>query len=228
MIPTKNIFSGQIVKNCTHAEVKETIRMLYLRCIATIGHTRPDTDNLEISIAIVIDDLVTHFPFLHLSEMEVIFHKGIRRELNEFTIFAPVEVYGWFKKWYESPERNKLRNEFLSEKNNLLAAAPETTPQVDYEKWLQEAKQRHREGKKFFVAITPLYDYLVASNRIKKQWPEFRERGKVRMENQLLAGKTSTPLELRSDINKADTANDGAIKAVCIELAMEWFFNEIA
>jgi hypothetical protein len=50
---------------------------------------------------------------------------------------------------------------------------------------------------------------------------------KKRMENDLLAGKTSRPLQLRDDISKADSAMDGTIKAVCIELAMENFFNEM-
>jgi hypothetical protein len=47
------------------------------------------------------------------------------------------------------------------------------------------------------------------------------------METQLLSGKTSRPMQLREDIAKADFAMDGTIKAVCIELAMEYFFNEM-
>lgn len=226
MKPSKEIFRGKIVKNCTEEEIKESIRLQYLKCIATIGHTKPDADILEIAIMIVIDDLITHYPYLHLTEMEVIFHKGIRRELNDFTIFAPVEVYKWFKTWYESPERAKLRAEFMAEQKNLLPPKQETPPKVDYEKWLQDALILHRSKKSQLVGLHLLYDYLVASNRIKHHWEHFRKLGKARMENMLLAGKTSQPLKLREEIGKADKATDGMIKAVCIELAMEEFFNE--
>lgn len=228
MLPTKEIFIGPLIKDCPKSSIYEKIEMLYLRCLATIGHTRPDPANLEISIAIVVDDLMTHYPYLHFTELDLIFFKGIRHELTEFTIFAPVEVYKWFKKWYEAAERAKLRNEHLVEKNNLLPAAQESAPQVDYEKWLSDALALHRMNKKQLGGLHLLYDYLEASNRIKRQWPEFREKGKARMENQLLSGKTSRPMQLRGDISKADTAIDGTIKAVCIELAMEWFFNEMA
>lgn len=227
MLPTKEIFTGPLIKDCPKSSISEKIEVLYLRCLATIGHTRPDTVNLEISIAIVVDDLTTHYPYLHFTELDLIFFKGIRHELTEFTIFAPVEVYKWFKKWYEANERAKLRNEFLSEKSNLLPAAQEAPKEVDYELWLKEAKIRHDKGEKNLGGLHILYDYLEARNRIKRPWPEFREKGKIRMETQLLSGKTSRPLKLKEDIAKADFAMEGTIKAVCIELAMEWFFNEM-
>lgn len=221
------LFTGKIIRNCTEMEVYSEAMRLYLLSISSIGHTKPNPENVDIQVQIIVKDLFEKFSLLHLTELSHIFTEGIRHEFGEYTIFAPVEVYKWCKKWMESPQRHKARNEFFDKRPNRLKEAPqETTKQPDFVQWEIDAEKLHRANKRQFAGLHYLYEHLRSTGAIKWDWQEFREQGITRLKNQKLAGIGSKPLELADVIRNADKSEEGLIKYVCIEIAMEKYFNQ--
>lgn len=222
----KALFTGKLIKDCQREELQYEVNRLYLVALATLNHAKPSQDNLEMQVEIICQDLIESFKFIHLTELQPIFKLGIRHELGEFTIFAPVEVYKWCKAWYNHPERAKLRKQHFDQKTNLLESAKEIPNQVDYEKWEQDAFSLHQANKKQLSGLHYLFEHLRSIGAIKWDWQEFREEAKGRLINQKLAGIGSRPIELTEAIRTADHAESGLIKHVAIEIAMEKYFNQ--
>lgn len=224
---TTKLFTGKLIKDCQLAELQFEVNRLCLVALATLNHAKPSQDNLEMQVEIICQDLIESFKFIHLTELSHIFKLGIRHELGDFTIFAPVEIYKWCKLWYNHPERVKLRKQHFDKQTNLLEAAKPETKQPDYDKWEQDAFSLHQANKKQFAGLHYLYDYLRSIGKIEWDWQEFREEAKGRLINQKLAGIGSRPIELTEAIKTADHAEDGLIKFVSIEIAMEKYFNQM-
>lgn len=220
------MFKTELIKNTPNEVIENEIVRLLLLAASSLGHTRPNTENLKVQAQIILSDLKENFPFMHLMEFEYVVKRGLRHEFGEYTIFSPVEVYKWCKKWMESPQRSKMRNEYFDKQSNLIEAPKETTPEPDFVQWEKYAEKLHRANKRQFAGLHHLYDHLRSTGAIKWDWQEFRDEGINRMKNQKLSGIGSKPLELADAIRNADKSEAGQIKYVCIEIAMEKYFNQ--